>query len=35
VISQLDRQFGAEVEDIITSPPQKDLYTKLKIELVN
>jgi hypothetical protein len=35
VIPQLDHQFAAEVEDIITSPPQKDPYTKLKTELVN
>jgi hypothetical protein len=35
VISQLDRQFAAEVENIITSPLQNDPYTNLKIELVN
>jgi hypothetical protein len=35
VISQLDLQYAADVEDIITSPPQQEPYTKLKTELVN
>jgi hypothetical protein len=30
VISQLDHRYAAEVEDVITSPPQQDPYTKLK-----
>jgi hypothetical protein len=32
VISQLNQQYTAEVEDIITSPPQQDPYTKLKTD---
>jgi hypothetical protein len=35
VTAQLDHQLAAEVEDIITSPPQQEPYTKLKKELVN
>jgi hypothetical protein len=35
VIAQLDHQIAAEVEDIITSPPQQEPYTRLKTELVN
>jgi hypothetical protein len=27
VISQLDHRYAAEVEDIITSPPERDPYT--------
>jgi hypothetical protein len=34
VISQLDHRYGAEVEDIITSPPERGPYTKLRNELV-
>jgi hypothetical protein len=34
VISQLDHQYAAEVEDIISSPPEWDPYTALKTELV-
>jgi hypothetical protein len=34
VISQLDHQYAAEVEDIITSPPERDPYTTLRKELV-
>jgi hypothetical protein len=34
VISQLDHRYAAEVEDIITSPPERDPYTVLKTELV-
>jgi hypothetical protein len=34
VISKLDQQHAAQVEDIITSPPQKNPYTKLRTELV-
>jgi hypothetical protein len=34
VISQLDHRYAAEVEDIITSPPERDQYTTLKAELV-
>jgi hypothetical protein len=33
--SKLDHQFAAEVEDIITFPPQKGPYTKPRTELVN
>jgi hypothetical protein len=34
VISQLDQRYAVEVEDIITSPPERAPYTKLKTELV-
>jgi hypothetical protein len=34
MISQLDQQYATEVEDIITSPPEKDPYTTLRAELV-
>jgi hypothetical protein len=34
VISQLDQRYAVEVEDIITSPPERDPYTTLKTELV-
>jgi hypothetical protein len=34
VISQLDHRHAAEVEDIITSPPEREPYTTLKAELV-
>jgi hypothetical protein len=34
VISQLDHRYATEVEDIITSPPERDPYTKLRNELV-
>jgi hypothetical protein len=34
VISQLDHRYAVEVEDIITSPPERDSYTKLRNELV-
>jgi hypothetical protein len=34
VISQLDHRYAAEVEDIITSPPEQDPYTTLKTKLV-
>jgi hypothetical protein len=34
VISQLDQRYVAEVEDIITSPPEQEPYTTLKAELV-
>jgi hypothetical protein len=34
VISQLDHRYAAEVEDVITSPPQQDPYTKLRTELL-
>jgi hypothetical protein len=30
VISQLDQRYASEVEDIITSPPKRDPYTKLR-----
>jgi hypothetical protein len=30
VSCQLDNRYAPEVEDIITSPPQQDLYTKLR-----
>jgi hypothetical protein len=35
VISQLDHQHIADVEDIITSPPQKNRYTMMRTELIN
>jgi hypothetical protein len=31
---QLDQRYAAEVEDIITSPPQQDPYSKLRTELL-
>jgi hypothetical protein len=34
VISQLDHRYAAEVEDIITSPLERDPYTTLRTELV-
>jgi hypothetical protein len=34
VISQLDHRYASEVEDIITSPPERDPYTTLRTELV-
>jgi hypothetical protein len=34
VISQLDHRYATEVEDIITSPPERDPYTTLRTELV-
>ena len=34
VISQLDHRYATEVEDIITSPPERDPYTLLRTELV-
>jgi hypothetical protein len=34
VISQLEQRCAAELEDIITSPPEQSLYTTLKAELV-
>jgi hypothetical protein len=34
VISQLDHRYATEVEDIITSPPEREPYTILKAELV-
>jgi hypothetical protein len=34
VISQLDHRYAAEVEDIITSPPERDPYTTLRAKLV-
>lgn len=34
VISQLDNQYAAEVEDIIISPPTANKYEKLKSELI-
>lgn len=35
VISQLDTKFAQEVEDIITSPPEKNKYDAIKSELIN
>jgi hypothetical protein len=32
IISKLDHRYLAEVEDIITSPPQQDPYTKLRTD---
>ena len=34
VVSQLHQQHAAEVEDIITSPPEREPYDRLKAELV-
>jgi hypothetical protein len=34
VILQLDHRFAAEVEDIITSLPERKSYTMLRTELV-
>jgi hypothetical protein len=34
VISQLEQRYAAEVEDIITSPPQHDPFSKLRTELL-
>jgi hypothetical protein len=34
VISQLDHRYAAEVEDIITSPPERGPYSLLRTELV-
>jgi hypothetical protein len=34
VISHLNQQQAAEVQDIITSPPEQDPYDRLKEELV-
>jgi hypothetical protein len=34
VISQLERQYASEVEDMIISPPERDPYTILKTEMV-
>jgi hypothetical protein len=34
VISQLDHRHSSEVEDIITSPPERDPYTTLRTELL-
>jgi hypothetical protein len=34
VISQLNHRYAAEVEDVITSPPERDQYTTLRAELV-
>jgi hypothetical protein len=34
VISQLDHRYAEEVQDIITSPPERDPYTTLRTELV-
>ncbi|XP_063530698.1 uncharacterized protein LOC134741736 [Cydia strobilella] len=33
-MAQLEPQYAAEVEDIITSPPEEDKYGKLKTELI-
>ncbi|XP_061717557.1 uncharacterized protein LOC133525286 [Cydia pomonella] len=33
-MAQLEPQYAAEVEDIITSPPDEDKYGKLKTELI-
>jgi hypothetical protein len=33
-MAQLEPQYAAEVEDIITSPPAADKYNKLKTELI-
>jgi hypothetical protein len=34
VISQLDHRYAAEVEDSITSPPERDPYTTLRTEVI-
>jgi hypothetical protein len=33
-ISQLDQRYAAELEDIVTSPPERDPYTSLRTELI-
>jgi hypothetical protein len=35
VVSQLNQQQAAEVEDIITSPPEQEPYDRLKVEMVH
>jgi hypothetical protein len=35
IISQLNNWYTTEVEDIITSLPQQDPYTKLRTDLLN
>jgi hypothetical protein len=35
IISQLDHRYTAEVDNIITSPPQQDPYTKLRTALLH
>jgi hypothetical protein len=34
VVSQLDQRYAAELEDVITSPPERDPYTTLRAELI-
>lgn len=34
LVAQLDHQYAIEVKDVITRPPEKDKYTKLKTELI-
>jgi hypothetical protein len=34
VVSQLDQRYAAELEDVITSPPERDPYTTLRTELM-
>jgi hypothetical protein len=34
IISQLDHRYAAEVENIITSPPERDQYTMPRTKLV-
>ncbi|XP_037963794.2 uncharacterized protein LOC119691167 [Plutella xylostella] len=34
LVAQLDHQYAAEVKDVITNPPEKDKYLKLKTELI-
>jgi hypothetical protein len=35
ILSKLDHSYAVEVQDIVTSAPLRDLYTKLKTELRN
>jgi hypothetical protein len=34
VVSQLDQRYATELEDVITSPPERDPYTTLRAELL-
>ncbi|XP_049948027.1 uncharacterized protein LOC126456319 [Schistocerca serialis cubense] len=34
IVSQLDQRYAAEVQDIITAPPEAGAYARLKSELI-
>jgi hypothetical protein len=34
IISQLDQRYATEVDDIITSPPEREPYTTLRTEVI-